>query len=77
MNFETTTHVYMTFLFIYFVDAGYVNTTITVFSGSGRACINYTNFVVDNDVALEGEQKFNIYVGDSSALVAIVDDDGE
>ena len=33
--------------------------------------------MVDDDIALEGDQSFNICVGDSTSMVVIIDDDGE
>ena len=44
---------------------------------SSVACIDFTNIVVDDNIALEGDQSFNICVGDSTSMVVIIDDDGE
>ena len=52
-------------------------TTILVTPPSTMACIDFTDLVVDDNIALEGDQNFTICVGDSSAWVTIVDDDGE
>ena len=41
------------------------------------ACIDFTDLVVDDSVALEGDEAFTILVGDSMAMVNIIDDDGE
>ena len=41
------------------------------------ACIDFTDLVVDDTIALEGLQNFTICVGDSSSMVVIVDDDSE
>ena len=41
------------------------------------ACIDFMNLVVDDDIALEGNQSFTICVGNSTAMVTIIDDDGE
>ena len=49
---------------------------ITVEAGSSRACIDFTNLVVDDDIALEGDEAFTIVIGSSVAMVTIVDDDG-
>ena len=53
------------------------STTITVTPPSSVACIDFTNLVVDDDIALEGNQSFNICVGNSTAMVIIIDDDSE
>ena len=45
-------------------------------AGSSRACIDFTNLVVDDDIALEGDEAFTIVIGSSMAMVTIVDDDG-
>ena len=42
-----------------------------------EACIDFTDLVVDDDIALEGAQAFTILVGGSMAMVNIIDDDGE
>ena len=41
------------------------------------ACIDFTDLVVDDNVALEGDEAFTILVGDAMAMVTIIDDDGE
>ena len=51
-------------------------TIITVILPSSIACIDFTDIVVDDDI-LEGDQWFTICVGNSSAKVLIVDDDGK
>ena len=57
------------------VEADYnPSTTITV---TTMACIDFTDLVVDDTIALEGLQNFTICVGNSSAWVVIVDDDSE
>ena len=53
------------------------STTITVTPPSSMACIDFTGLVVDDDIALEGDQSFIICVGDSTAMVVIIDDDSE
>ena len=53
------------------------STTITVTPPSSVACIDFTNLVVDDSIALEGDQSFNICVGSSTAMVVIIDDDSE
>ena len=42
-----------------------------------RACIDFTDLVVDDTIALEGIEAFTIIVGSSMAMVTIIDDDGE
>ena len=49
---------------------------ITVKAGSSKACIDFTNLVVDDNIALEGLEAFTIVIGSSVAMVTIVDDDG-
>ena len=44
---------------------------------SSRGCTDFTDLVVDDDIALEGTQAFTIIVGSSTAMVNIIDDDGE
>ena len=41
------------------------------------ACIDFTDLVVDDTIALEGLQNFTICVGGSASWVVIVDDDSE
>ena len=41
------------------------------------ACIDFTGLVVDDNIALEGDQNFTISVGGSTSMVVIVDDDSE
>ena len=60
------------------VEADYnPSTNITVTPPSTMACIDFTDLVVDDTIALEGLQNFTICVGGSSAWVVIVDDDSE
>ena len=44
---------------------------------NSRVCTDFMDLVVDDSIALEGNQSFTICVGDSSAWVTILDDDGE
>lgn len=50
--------------------------TITVTPPSSRACIDFTDLVINDDIAVEGNQAFTIVVGNSMAMVTITDDDG-
>ena len=50
---------------------------MTVAPFSSRGCTDFTDLVVDDDIALEGTQAFTIIVGSSTAMVNIIDDDGE
>ena len=50
---------------------------MTVEPPGPSACIDFTDLVVDDSVALEGDEAFTILVGDSMAMVNIIDDDGE
>ena len=45
-------------------------------AGSSKACIDFTNLVVDDNIALEGDEAFTIVIGSSVAMVTIIDDDG-
>lgn len=49
----------------------------TVVPPSTRAYINFTEIVVDDDIALEGDEYFKIMIGHSMANVTIIDDDSE
>ena len=43
-------------------------------------CIDFSDIVVDDDVALEGNENFTIFIqlkGAVFAMVTILDDDGE
>ena len=53
----------------------YPSTTITVTPPSTMACIDFTDLVVDNTIALEGLENFTICIGGSASWVVIVDDD--
>ena len=44
---------------------------------SSKACTDFTDLVIDDSIALEGDQTFTILVGNSMAMVTIVDNDGE
>ena len=41
------------------------------------SCIDFTDLVVDDNVALEGDEAFTIFIGGAMAMVTIIDDDGE
>ena len=45
-------------------------------AGRVMSCINFTKLVVDDDVAVEGDESFAIVIGSSMAMVTIIDDDG-
>ena len=64
-------------LFSVFTDADFGSSVeITVTSGR-TACTDFTDLVVDDDIALEGNEAFTIVVESSMAMVVIIDDDGE
>ena len=50
---------------------------MTVAAFSSRACIDFTDLVVDDAIALEGTQSFTIVIGTSTAMVNIIDDDSQ
>ena len=61
-----------------FSDADFGSSdSITVQPPGSRACIDFTNLVVDDTIAVEGNQVFTITVGSSMAWVTIIDDDGK
>ena len=63
-------------LFFKISDADFgTSVPITVKAGSSRACIDFSNLVVDDNIALEGVEAFTIVIGSSMAMVTIVDDD--
>ena len=75
--FRVVKFIFLSFL-ISCTEADYFpSTTVTVTPPSSVACIDFTNIVVDDNIALEGDQSFNICVGDSTSMVVIIDDDGE
>ena len=41
------------------------------------ACIDFTDLVVNDNVALEGLEAFTILVGNSMSMVTVIDDDRE
>ena len=53
------------------------STTITVAPPGSKTCIDFTDLVIDDAIALEGDQNFTIIVGESVAWVTIIDDDGK
>ena len=53
------------------------SSSITVDAFNSKACIDFTDLVVDDDIALEGNQAFTIVIGNSMAMVNIIDDDGQ
>ena len=54
-------------------------TTITVDPPGPRACIDFTDLVVDDDLASEGVEAFTISIRENGemAMVVILDDDGK
>ena len=65
------------FLFLKFTDTDFTSrATIIIPSYSTGTCIDFTNVVIDDNVGLEGNENFTILVGDSMAMVTIIDDDG-
>ena len=62
---------------IFYTDADFGTTAaITVNPSSTRACIDFTDLVVDDNIGREGNEAFTILVGGSMAMVTIIDDDG-
>ena len=51
--------------------------SITVNPPGPKACIDFTDLVVNDNVALEGLEAFTILVGNSMAMVTIIDNDGK
>ena len=55
----------------------YPSTSITIGPPDSKACIDFMDLVVDDSIALEGDQSFTICVGNSTAMVVILDDDSK
>ena len=64
-------------LFSVLTDADFGSFVEITFNSGRTACIDFTDLVVDDDIALEGNEAFTIKVGRSNAMVTIIDDDGE
>ena len=65
---------------VYFLDTDFTDgTTITMQPPGPVTCIDFTDLVNDDDVALEGDEAFTIAIIDTSvmAMVTILDDDGK
>ena len=45
-------------------------------AGSSKGCTYFTELIVDDEVAAEGDEEFTIVIGSSMATVKIIDDDG-
>ena len=61
-----------------YTDADFhTSVQITVNSPGPVACMDFTSLIVDDNIALEGDEVFTIQVGKSVAMVTISDDDGE
>ena len=66
--------------FLYCTDADFNRrASITVEPPGPRACIDFTDLVVNDNIAVEGDEAFQIAIeGTSSmAMVTIIDDDGK
>ena len=50
--------------------------SITVIANTSRACTNFLEMIIDDDITGEEDEAFTIVVGSSVAMVIIVDDDG-
>ena len=75
---RTESNFFKWFRFCSQTDADFgTSTTVTVDPSSSRGCTDFTDLVVDDSVALEGNQSFTIVVGSSTAMVNIIDDDGK
>ena len=45
-------------------------------AGSWKACINFSDLIVDDNISREGNEIFTIFIGSFMATITIVDDDG-
>ena len=54
-----------------------MSANISVNPPGSIGCINFTSLVLDDNIALEGNESFIIKLESSSAVVTIIDDDGE
>ena len=78
MTYVATSCILSLSVFSVYTDADFgTSAEITVNPPEQRACIDFTNLVVDDTIALEGNEAFTIIVGTSMAMVTIIDDDGE
>ena len=71
MNSYICTHFFST-------DADFgTSAQVTVDPPGPSSCIDFTDLVVDDNVALEGDEAFTIVIEGAMAMVTIIDDDGE
>ena len=71
-------HVHFFFILRTHTDTDFrTSAQITINPPGPMACIDFTSLVVDDDVAMEGDEAFTIQIRDSVAVVTILDDDGE
>ena len=64
-------------MYFFISESDYYSTaSITVMAGNSKGCIEFLNLIVDDNIALEGDEEFTIIVGSSTATVLIEDDDG-
>ena len=52
-------------------------TTITIPVPGTRTCIDFTDLIVNDDIALEGDEAFTIFIGGTPSMVTITENDGE
>ena len=54
-------------------------TTITIQPPGPVSCIDFTDLIVNDDIALEGDEAFSLFIVDTPAMamVTIIDDDGK
>ena len=58
------------------VDADFKpSKTITIFPPGSSGCTDFSELVCDDNIALEGDQRFTITIGNSLAWVTITDND--
>ena len=68
---------YVSVSIYYCLEADFFQSTnVTVEPPNSRVCTDFMDLVVDDSIALEGNQSFTICVGNSTAWVTIIDDDG-
>ena len=65
-------------LFIFILDAVFnPSIIITVVPPNTRACTDFSELVVDDNIAFDEPQNFTIIVDNSTAWVQIIDDDSK
>ena len=76
-TFQIYSHCFLSLSLSLSTDSDFgTSAEVTIQPPGTSACIDFTDLVVDDEVALEGDEAFTILVGESMAMVTIIDDDG-